>query len=69
MPNNIQKQTIFNNCNRYVEKKKRTITKIGLNNSAATLLQAGDLILSARGTVGVLALIVLNILLCMSFAI
>ena len=45
----------FNSHNRYVEKTKKTITEEGLNNSAATLLQTGDLILSARGTVGALA--------------
>ena len=45
----------FNNHNRYVEKTRKTITEIGLNNSATTLLQKGDLIISARGTVGALA--------------
>lgn len=45
----------FNNCNRYVEKTKRNITRLGLDNSTTQLLQPGDLILSARGTVGALA--------------
>lgn len=45
----------FNDDNRWVEKTEKTITKEGLENSATTLLDAGDLIISARGTVGAFA--------------
>lgn len=47
--------TDFNNDNRWVEKTEKTITKEGLKNSATKLLDAGDLIISARGTVGAFA--------------
>ena len=45
----------FNNNGRYVHKAKETITEAGLNKSSTKLLSKGDLIISARGTVGCLA--------------
>ncbi len=45
----------FNNDRRWVKKTEKTITEIGLKNSPTKLLDAGDLIISARGTVGELA--------------
>jgi len=45
----------FNNDNRWVSKTEKTITEDGLNNSSTKLLDIGDLIISARGTVGALA--------------
>lgn len=47
----------FNNENRYVYTSEKTITKKGLNNSSTKLLQKDDIIISARGTVGELAMI------------
>lgn len=47
----------FNNDNRYVYSTEKTITEEGLENSSTTLLQRDDIILSARGTVGALAMI------------
>lgn len=47
----------FNNDSKYVYKAERTITSDGLCNSAATLLKRGDIIISARGTVGEMAVI------------
>lgn len=47
----------FNNCNRYVYSTERTITEEGLNNSSTKLLQKNDIIISARGTVGEIAMI------------
>lgn len=47
----------FNNDNRYVYHTEKYITKDGLNNSSTTLLQKNDVIISARGTVGALAMI------------
>ncbi len=47
----------FNNDNRYVYKTEKKITKLGLENSSTKLLQKGDIIISARGTVGELATI------------
>ncbi|MCL2598778.1 MAG: restriction endonuclease subunit S [Firmicutes bacterium] len=47
----------FINANRYVTTTEKTITQDGLNHSATTLLQREDLIVSARGTVGKVALI------------
>ena len=43
--------------NRYVGVTEKTITELGLKNSATNLLQKDDIILSARGTVGEVALI------------
>ena len=45
----------FNNDSRWVSKTEKTITEEGLNNSSTKLLESGDLIISARGTVGELA--------------
>jgi len=45
----------FNNDNRWTDKTEKKITKKGLENSSTTLLKEGDLIISARGTVGALA--------------
>ena len=47
----------FNNDNRYVYETEKTITEEGLNHSSTTLLQKDDVIISARGTVGELAMI------------
>lgn len=47
----------FNNDNRYVYSTEKTITEEGLNNSATKLLQKDDIIISARGTVGEMAMI------------
>ena len=45
----------FNNDCRYVYKTEKTITKDGLENSSTKLLERGDVIISARGTVGEIA--------------
>jgi restriction endonuclease S subunit len=45
----------FNNNERFVEKTEKTITEKGLLNSSAKYLKAGDIIISARGTVGALS--------------
>ena len=45
----------FNNNSRWVEKTEKSITEHGLKNSSTKLLNVGDLIISARGTVGELA--------------
>ena len=47
----------FNNENRYVYSTEKTITEEGLNNSSTKLLKKDDIIISARGTVGELAMI------------
>ena len=47
----------FNNENRYVYSSEKTITEEGLNNSSTKLLKKNDIIISARGTVGKLAMI------------
>ena len=47
----------FNNDLRYVYDSEKRITELGLNNSTTTLLQKDDIIISARGTVGELAMI------------
>lgn len=47
----------FNNSSKYVYSTEKTITKLGLENSSTQLLQKDDIIISARGTVGVLAMI------------
>ena len=47
----------FNNENRYVYSTEKTITEVGLNNSTTKLLKKDDIIISARGTVGELAMI------------
>ncbi len=45
----------FNNDNRHVYNSSDYITELGLENSSANLLEKGDVILSARGTVGEVA--------------
>ncbi len=45
----------FNNEDRYVSESEKHITLAGLENSSTKLLQKGDLIISARGTVGAVA--------------
>jgi type I restriction enzyme M protein len=45
----------FNNENRYVSTTEKSITKLGLENSSTKFLKKGDLIISARGTVGAIA--------------
>lgn len=45
----------FNNDNRWVYKTEKTITEKGLKESSTKLLNSGDIIISARGTVGALA--------------
>ncbi len=45
----------FNNDNRWVYETEKSITDLGLQKSSTKLLDKGDLIISARGTVGVLA--------------
>ena len=47
----------FNNENRYVYKTEKTITELGLENSSTKMLSKGDIIISARGTVGEIATI------------
>lgn len=47
----------FNDENRYVYSTEKTITEEGLNNSPTKLLRKDDIIISARGTVGELAMI------------
>lgn len=48
----------FATVNRFVTSAEKSITKAGLKNSNTQLLETGDLIISARGTVGALAQIV-----------
>lgn len=45
----------FNRGNRYVSGASKKITELGLKNSATNLLNANDIIISARGTVGAIA--------------
>ena len=45
----------FNNDQRLVHDTEKTITQLGLKNSSTKLLKKGDIIISARGTVGQLA--------------
>lgn len=45
----------FNGDARWVNNAEKTITQLGLDNSSTKLLKAGDIIISARGTVGELA--------------
>ena len=47
----------FNNDYRYVYKTEKTITQAGLENSSTKLLKRNDSIISARGTVGEMAMI------------
>ncbi|MDR3260204.1 MAG: restriction endonuclease subunit S, partial [Tannerella sp.] len=45
----------FKDVTRFVEKTDKKITEQGLKNSNATLMEAGNIVISARGTVGALA--------------
>lgn len=45
----------FNTPSRWFSSTEKSITKLGLENCSTSLLEPGDLILSARGTVGVVA--------------
>lgn len=47
----------FADCNKYVYKTEKHITEEGLNNSSTKLLNEGDIIISARGTIGAIAVI------------
>jgi type I restriction enzyme S subunit len=47
----------FNSDDRYVYSTEKTITRKGLDNSSTKLLERDDIIISARGTVGELAMI------------
>ena len=47
----------FNNDERFVHKTEKNITEKGLYNSSTKLLNRGDIIISARGTVGEIAVI------------
>ena len=47
----------FNNDSRYVYATEKTITEEGFNNSSTKMLQHNDSIISARGTVGEMAMI------------
>lgn len=47
----------FNNIHRYVYATEKSITELGLANSSTKLLDKDDIIISARGTVGELAMI------------
>ena len=47
----------FNNDYRYVYRTEKTITQLGLKNSSTKMLHKGDIIISARGTVGEIATI------------
>ena len=45
----------FGGDRRWVDKAEKTITDLGLENSSTKLLKSGDIVISARGTVGELA--------------
>ena len=47
----------FGNKNKYVYDTEKKITKAGLENSATKLLRVNDIIISARGTVGAMAML------------
>lgn len=47
----------FSNKNKYVETSEKTITEEGLKNSSTKLLNKNDIIISARGTVGTMAIL------------
>ena len=50
----------FGNSYKKVHKTEKSITEIGLNNSSTKILKKGQLIISARGTVGELAMLGAN---------
>ena len=47
----------FNTGKKYVEKAEQKITKLGLERSSTKILKKGQVIISARGTVGVVAVL------------
>lgn len=47
----------FNNENKFVYSTEKTITEYGLTNSSTRILRKGDIIISARGTVGEIAIL------------
>ncbi len=47
----------FNNGRKFVYDTEKKITSLGLENSSTKLLKKGDVIISARGTVGVVAML------------
>ncbi len=47
----------FNNDSKFVYSTEKHITELGLKNSSTNLLKADDIIISARGTVGEMAMI------------
>lgn len=47
----------FGNDLKYVEKTEKNITELGLKNSSTKILSTGQIVISARGTVGELAMI------------
>jgi len=47
----------FNNVNKYVYEAQKTITELGLSESSTKLLKPGDIIISARGTIGAIAVL------------
>ena len=47
----------FGNDEKYVYSTEKTITEAGLNNSSTKLLRRDDIIISARGTVGAIAML------------
>ena len=47
----------FGNDGKYVYSTEKTITETGLNNSSAKLLKKDDIIISARGTIGAIAML------------
>ena len=47
----------FNNDDKYVSETEKTITKAGVENSSTKILEQNDIIISARGTVGALAML------------
>lgn len=47
----------FITTNRYVSSTEKSITELGLKHSSTNLLQKNDIIISARGTVGEVAII------------
>lgn len=47
----------FNNGKKYVIDTEKKITKAGLNDSSTKVLNKGDIIISARGTVGIISML------------
>lgn len=47
----------FNNGKKFVSTAEKSITELGLENCSSKLLQKNDIIISARGTVGVVAML------------